>query len=127
MENRPPKRSALQSILDIDQEIMKLITRRSHILLNLRRAKGRGSMPEVQTEKQLRQAWEREAGKLSRDPKMVRQLFTLLQEVEVIQFNDVAETRGAFNLSPAPRPVDITLPGMPSQRELPRRSARLVH
>lgn len=123
MENRPPKRSALQSILDIDQEIMKLITRRSHILLNLRRAKGRGSMPEVQTEKQLRQAWEREAGKLSRDPKMVRQLFTLLQEVEVIQFNDVAETRGAFNLSPAPRPVDITLPGMPSQRELRLRVA----
>lgn len=80
-------------------------------------------MSEVQTEKQLRQAWEREAGKLSRDPKMVRQLFTLLQEVEVIQFNDVAETRGAFNLSPAPRPVDIALPGMPSQRELRLRVA----
>ena len=123
MENRPHKRSALQSILEIDQEIMKLITRRSHILLNLRRAKGRGSVPEVQTEKQLRQAWEREAGKLSRDPKMVRQLFTLLQEVEVIQFTDAAETRGAFNLSPALRPVDIALPGMPSQRELRLRVA----
>lgn len=109
MEKRPPRRTALHDILSIDQELMKLIHRRSNILHNLRSMRNWSAK-----EKTLREAWEEEAARLSRDPMLVRRLFGLLQEIEVLQEKEIGAPR-VFLLSPPRQPVDITLPGMPDQ------------
>lgn len=112
--DRPrPMRGAglLAELKSLDQELLKLIAKRTRML---------GRLPNIGTsdhERELRTSWEQNATALSRDPRLIRQLFALLQEVEVIPAD--MEQPVAFTLSPACKPVQITLPAPVSDR-LPR-------
>lgn len=113
MHDNSNNRSPLQSLLDIDRELARLLARRAR-LLNKATGGRKGSDPAL--EKQLRQAWETNATRLSRDPRFVHQLFTLLQEVDVIDRTE-EEVRPGFNLSPSRKPVAINIDGPASARQ----------
>ena len=107
---RAPRRSdSLGPLRDIDEDILKLIVRRARLLAR---------MPENATrERALRTHWEEHAARVSRDPRLIRQLFTLLQEVNVAA-EDL--TTGAFNLAPSSSAVqaDLAMPGSSRQARL---------
>ncbi|HBW14784.1 MAG TPA: 3-phosphoshikimate 1-carboxyvinyltransferase [Desulfovibrio sp.] len=113
MQDNSHHRSPLQSLLDIDRELARLLARRAR-LLNKATGGRKGSDPAL--EKQLRQAWEKHAARLSRDPRFVHQLFTLLQEVDVID-RDEEDARPGFNLSPSRRAVDVNIDAPASIRQ----------
>ena len=107
---RAPRRSdSLGPLRDVDEDILRLIVRRARLLAR---------MPEnASRERALRTHWEEHAARVSRDPRLIRQMFTLLQEVNVAA-EDL--TTGAFNLAPSSSPVqaDLTLPGSSRQARL---------
>lgn len=112
--------TVLNNVLDLDRAILKLIGRRCHYIGMLRRHRGqRDAVAETNTEHALRLAWEETAQTVSNDPKLVRQIFTLLQEIKPLSAYDqqAQEGKDAFNLAPSPEPVDIDLPLLPSLRE----------
>lgn len=113
MQDNSHHRSPVQSLLDIDRELARLLARRAR-LLNKATGGRKGSDPAL--EKQLRQAWENHAARLSRDPRFVHQLFTLLQEVDVID-RDEEDARPGFNLSPSRRAVDVEIDAPASIRQ----------
>ena len=87
-----------------------MIARRSRMLTRLPNA---GTSDH---ERELRTSWEENASAVSRDPKLIRQIFALLQEVEVAPAD--MEQPSAFNLAPArkrlpwncPLPLPIACP-----------------
>jgi len=99
--DRPPhKEAGLGPVRDLDEDILRLVARRAKLL---------SKMPETgkaARERELRTHWEEQACRLSRDPRLIRQLFALLQEVEIAD-EDLAGN--AFNLAPSAQPVDIDL------------------
>ena len=112
--------TVLNNVLDLDRAILKLIGRRCHYIAMLRRHRGqRDAVAETNTERALRLAWEEAAQSVSSDPKLVRQVFTLLQEIKPLSDYEHQAQSGkeAFNLAPSPEPVDIDLPLMPSLRQ----------
>ena len=112
--------TVLNNVLDIDRAIIKLIGRRSHYIAMLRRHRGqRDAAAETNTERALRLSWEEAAQSVSTDPKLSRQLFKLLQEINPLSDHErqAQEGKEAFNLAPSPEPVDIALPLLPSLRE----------
>ncbi|MBR5734318.1 MAG: hypothetical protein IKX79_02090, partial [Desulfovibrionaceae bacterium] len=109
-QDRPPRRSEnLTPLYEIDEDILNLVIRRARLLARLPENNSR--------EKELRTRWEEKAAKVSRDPRLIRQMFALLQEVNIAQ--EDLET-GAFNLSPASAPIDasLKLPGSDRQVRL---------
>ena len=92
--------------MELDRDILRLIARRARMLREL--PKGREA---TRIERELRAGWEASAGKVSRDPRLIRQLFALLQEVECLPRPSEGEggNQDAFMLTPARRPVDVTL------------------
>lgn len=99
--------SPLEAIADLDQEILKLLARRSNMLERLRGHRGR---MDPAAEKTLRAAWEKAAGRMSRDARLTRRMFSLLQEVEFLPRPvEGEERRPAFNLAPVRKPVDLRL------------------
>ena len=112
--------TVLNNVLDLDRTIIKLIGRRCHFIAMLRRHRGqRDSVAETNTERALRLAWEEAAQSVSTDPKLARQMFTLLQEIKPLSDHEQQAQAGkeAFNLAPSPEAVDIDLPLLPSLRE----------
>ena len=111
--------TVLNNVLDLDRTILKLIGRRCHFIAMLRRHRGqRDAVAETNTERDLRLAWEEAAQSISADPKLVRQIFTLLQEIKPLSNYEqqAQEGKEAFNLAPSPEAVDIDLPLLPSLR-----------
>ncbi len=109
---RAPRGAGLIAELrELDRDIIKMITRRSRMLTRL----PNGGMSDH--ERVLRTSWEENAAAVSRDPKLIRQIFALLQEVEVAPAD--LEQPSAFNLAPARKPLAVTLPA-PSSDRLPR-------
>ncbi len=109
---RPPRGAGLLAELrELDRELIRLIVRRSRMLTRL---PGGGA---ADHERELRTSWEAGATAVSRDPRLIRQLFTLLQEVEVTPPN--LEQPSSFNLAPVRKPVNMDLPAPASDR-LPR-------
>lgn len=104
------ERTDLQEVLDLDKGILKLLAKRARFLQKLIT----GKMLDAATEKQIRTAWEEHASKLSRDPKVFRDLFLLVQSVEALSLGDTDQP--FFNLSPAPKPVQVELPAPASSR-----------
>lgn len=88
-----------------------MIARRSRMLTRLPNA---GTSDH---ERELRTSWEENASAVSRDPKLIRQIFALLQEVEVAPAD--MEQPSAFNLAPARKALAVELPAPASDR-LPR-------
>ena len=107
-DKRPARRPPIrESIMDLDRDLLKQLARRSNMLQRLRDAKGRIA---PQEEKELRAAWEKAAGRMSRDARLVHQLFALLQEVEFSPRPvEGEERRPAFSLSPSQKPVDVRM------------------
>ncbi|BFR49267.1 chorismate mutase [Nitratidesulfovibrio sp. HK-II] len=115
-QGRPPSgQSLVESIMDIDKDIIRLLAKRARLFQKVRgsRRPGVSSAPARDTvaEKQLREAWEAAAARVSRDPRFVRQLFALLQEVEIQERSPEGEVRPSFNLAPPRRPVSINIYG----------------
>lgn len=101
------KPSPKESLIDLDKDILKLLARRANMLKRLCDDKGR---LEASLEKSLRAAWERNAGRMSRDTRLSRQLFALLQEVEFMPRPvEGEERRPAFALTPLRRPVEVCM------------------
>jgi 5-enolpyruvylshikimate-3-phosphate synthase len=111
MHEKParPRRSFTEEIADIDGSIIKLLLKRHKLLQRLAAPRGR---LDAKTEQQLRTAWEKNATRVSRDPKVTRQLFAMLQEVHFLPKPDPDdEPRQAFGLAPVRQPVTLSMPG----------------
>ena len=94
-------RSAVRELNDMDAELIRLINRRTNLLDRIRGDKG--LFPE--TEKTIRSSWESNAANITRDPRVARDFFNLLQSLEPIPTED----KHAFTLAPALRPVRISM------------------
>ncbi|MEG6504459.1 chorismate mutase [Nitratidesulfovibrio sp. 1201_IL3209] len=115
-QGRPSSgQSLVESIMELDRDIIRLLAKRARLFQKVRgsRRPGVSSAPARDTvaEKQLREAWESAAARVSRDPRFVRQLFALLQEVEIQERSPEGEVRPSFNLAPPRRPVSINIYG----------------
>ena len=96
----------------LDRDILHLLLRRYNLVQHMRGSRGHLIPAE---EKQLREAWQAEAGRVSNDPRLTSQFFTMLQEIAFFPKPTETETaqskqRQAFNLAPAKKPVQLTLP-----------------
>ncbi len=107
---------AVAALTELDQDIMKLLVRRAKLVSRIRGGRKHAATPQaVKAEKDVRLAWEQNALRFSRDARFTRQLFSLLQELEVSS-REEAEERTSFNLAPARKPVAVDLPGPASVR-----------
>ena len=100
--DRPrPQRGAglIAELRELDRDLIKMIARRSRMLTRLPNA---GTSDH---ERELRTSWEENAAAVSRDPKLIRQIFALLQEVEVAPAD--MEQPSAFNLAPARKTLAV--------------------
>lgn len=108
---RPYKSGIVTDIIELDRELMKLLVRRTKLVGKLRGGKEHAATPAAsRAEKEVRTAWEKNAVSFSRDTNFARRLFSLLQEIRVDSRED-AESRPAYNLSPARRPVKVEIAG----------------
>lgn len=104
-------KTLVEEISEMDVELMKLLARRSKLIQKTRRPKKEGSgTTGISSEKQLRLLWEANAIKFSKDPRLARQLFTLISDIEFTSKVD-AEEKEDFTLSPNRKPVNVDLPG----------------
>ena len=78
--------------------------RRARLLAKLRV----GDRLDPDMEKALRVSWEEKAARLTRDARLARELFRLLQAVEPL--SRVEEEQAFFNLAPVHKPVALDLP-----------------
>ena len=100
---RKPLRAVIS---EIDQEILRLLVRRSNLLAKLRE---NGRLP-ASEEKFLREAWQNDVARVSRDPGLSGRFFTLMQQVSFLprpedgasEADSVpgSQRRDAFNLAP---------------------------
>lgn len=106
-------KSLRASVAELDQEILRLLVRRTN-LLNKIREKGR--VP-VEVEKYLREAWQDAVGHVSRDPELSGRFFSLMQQISFLpkpggkseENLPGSMRRQAFNLAPPDKPVHINL------------------
>ncbi len=107
-EKRPGKRPPLrETVMQMDKDLLRMFARRSNILDKM---KGRNAYLDPREEKELRASWEKHATQMSRDPRLIHQLFVLLQELEFSSKpEEGAEKRLAYNLAPQKLPVDVLL------------------
>ena len=104
-----PGRALTEEVADIDRSIIRLLLKRHQVLQRLAASRSR---LDAKTEQTLRTAWEKYATRVSRDPKVTRQLFSLLQEMHFLPKPDPdGEPRQAFGLAPARQPVALSMPG----------------
>ncbi len=102
---RPPLR---ETIMDMDRDLLKMLARRCNILEKM---KARHGYLDPHEEKELRTSWEKQATSMSRDPRLIQHLFSILQE---IQFSPkpmpgAESNRQGFNLAPSQKPVEIQM------------------
>ncbi len=95
----PRRFDPLAELKHMDREIIRLIAGRARLLAGLPKSGAPGR------ERDLRASWEEAAAAESRDPRFVRRLFALLQELEVNPAR--AENAPAFNLAPARGEVTV--------------------
>ena len=104
-----------ETVADIDRNILKMLVKRWNCL---QRMAGQRGHLEPREEKFLRESWEKTAGKMSRDERLIRQMFTLMQEVDFLPRRDPGEElRQGFNLAPARQPVSIRMKAPISSRK----------
>ncbi len=101
---RPPLR---ETIMNMDKDILKMLARRCNIIDKMKAKHGHLDPGE---EKTLRTSWEKQATQMTRDPRIIKQLFALFQEIEFSskpQHGD--DKRTAFNLAPTKEPIDMLI------------------
>lgn len=92
----------LEDLCSLDSELIQLIGKRIRMLSKLPKT-GLSNY-----EKTLRTSWEKNTTTISNDPCFIRQLFNLLQELEVSK--EAMEQAYAFSLTPKNKPVQVCLP-----------------
>lgn len=118
---RPPRGAGIiAEACELDKELIRLIVKRARLLAKLpARQAGSGN---ADNERDLRLSWEKNASRVSRDPRLIRQIFALLREVEVLPAD--ADLPAAFNLAPARKALEVDLPAPASDRRI--RAAMLL-
>lgn len=101
---RRPRGRELAAIHETDEELLRLVMRRARLLTRLRV----GDRLDPDVEKALRVSWEEKAARLTRDARLARELFRLIQTVEPLSHAE--EEQPFFNLAPSPKAVNIHLP-----------------
>lgn len=109
---RRDRPSLREEIATLDQDLLQLLLKRYKLAEKIRK-NGRMS---VSDEKFLREKWQTEVGKLSRDPELSNRFFALLQEISFLpnsnfgrKLNTANTAQGAFNFNPVKEPVDFRL------------------
>lgn len=98
-ENDRPK-GAAGALIELDRDLMKLLVRRSVLVSRIRGGRDHAASPAaIQAEKAVRIAWETGALGFSKDPRFVRQLFALLQDIKILT-KEQAQNGGIFRLAP---------------------------
>ena len=112
---RPPRGAGIiAEACELDRELIRLIAKRSRLLAKLpARQAGSGN---ADNERDLRLSWEKNASRVSRDPRLIRQIFALLREVEVLPAD--LDQPAAFNLAPARKALEVDLPAPASDRRV---------
>lgn len=106
----PKMQGAIDALIELDQDIMKLLVRRAKLVSRIRQGKKHPATPTaIQAEKTVRKAWEKSAPFFSRDTKFSRQLFSLLQELTILQRDEAP--KDSFKLYPSQHPVSGAIPG----------------
>ncbi len=105
---RPMKRPPLrETIMNMDKDLLKMLARRCNILDRMRSKAGQMAPKE---EKELRASWEKAATQMTRDPRIIHQLFALMQEIIFSAKPEEGQAkRTGFNLAPPQLPVDISM------------------
>ncbi len=115
-ENQGRPRGAAGALIELDRDLMKLLVRRAILVSRIRGGKEHAATPAaIQAEKAVRMAWEEGSLAFSKDPRFIRQLFTLLQDLKVMT-KEEADSRGSFNLAPPQKPVSGAVTGPVSSR-----------
>lgn len=107
------KPAPLSRIMELDRDLLRLLMKRFDLLKELRR----NGRLEAKDEKALREAWQQEVGKVSRDPDLSGLFFTFLQQLSFLPRQDATANpgdqrfagRAKFNLAPLQQPVAIQL------------------
>lgn len=102
-------KSLAEAVTEIDQEILRLLLKR-HNLLEKIRHKGR---LDAADERIMREAWQANVAKVSRDAELATRFFSLLQQISFLprpgakpaDSQPGAERREAFNLAPPRSPI----------------------
>lgn len=120
----PPDRSpqgAANALIELDKDLMKLLVRRSTLVSRVRGGRDHAGNPAaIQAEKSVRVAWEAGALSFSKDPRFVRDLFALMQDLKILT-KEQAEKSANYSLSPSTRPVEGSLTGPSSTRTVQMR------
>lgn len=95
----------IERIMRLDEEITELVKKRSTLLNSVR---VKGYVPS-DVEKELRQHWERYASEKTKDTSFVRNLFKILQQVEMQECGEL--NPGKFMLTPSKATVNDTIEG----------------
>lgn len=103
-------------VTEIDQQILRLLMRR-HNLINKMKKSGRLDPAE---EKFLREAWQNDVSRVSRDADLSGRFFALMQRVTFMpkpsDNEGESKKRVAFNLAPPNLPVALAMPAPLSSR-----------
>ncbi|MGN0009228.1 MAG: 3-phosphoshikimate 1-carboxyvinyltransferase [Desulfovibrionaceae bacterium] len=104
-----------ETVADIDRNILKMLVKRYNCI---QRMAGQRGHLDPREEKFLRESWEKNAGRMSRDARLIRQMFALMQEVDFLPRREPGEElRQGFNLAPARTPVNIRMTAPVSSRK----------
>lgn len=116
-DRNAPRKSLVEEITDLDQSLLELLAQRTRLVMKTRRPKREGvGSDEIANEKKIRLAFEKAASQYAGDQRLLRQLFSLLQELDIARPYE-EEARDAFNLAPQPQPVDINIPAHACRRQ----------
>ncbi|MDL2267581.1 chorismate mutase [Desulfovibrio sp. OttesenSCG-928-G15] len=109
-------KGAAAALVELDKDIMKLLVRRATLVSRIREGRDHASSPAaIQAEKAVRLAWEEGAVNFSRDPRFIRQLFMLLQDVKMLS-KDEAKGRSIFTLAPPRQSISGSVTGPSATR-----------
>jgi chorismate mutase/5-enolpyruvylshikimate-3-phosphate synthase len=111
---QPPRLSPAEEVSALDDELIRLLAKRSKLIVKMRGGKTHAASPaSIRSEKQIRRNWEAKAGRISRDNRFIRQLFNLIQDLSIQQADlpAAAPALSLYNLAPLRAPVRLTLAG----------------
>lgn len=108
-KNYPRRGTPRADLIETDRQILRLLLKRFNLLEKLR-ARGR---LEPADEKAVREEWQKEAARVSRDPSLSGAFFSLMQTLTFLpkpsETEETPKRAEAFNLAPPKKPVDIRL------------------
>jgi chorismate mutase len=115
-----PRLSLADEVSALDDEIIRLLAKRSKLVVKMRGGKTHAANPaSIKSEKQIRSNWEAKSSRISRDNRFIRQLFNLIQDISVQKADLPADAPALslYNLAPMRAPVRLTLAGPGLEKE----------